>query len=253
MNQELEAKSRTWRNMGIGATVVAVVAAAFAAFSFHKAAVYHEQAMEVSRPGDGVDAQVKTAPKGAVSGHEAGQWLVQVVRDGKVISEEVAQNFLADEGEADLLACFYQSATASTGNPGCPTGGFTGGLLSTTATPAENSTWASLSATELVTGTSAGYASWTIARANTGWFGTSSGTAPTTVASGTGGCTETSCAQVSTAQTTITASGNWTVGARYIVIRGTTGNRLISVAQLSADRTLQSGDQLNLTYRQAMQ
>jgi hypothetical protein len=241
MNEALMAKSAFWKKMGIGATIVALVAAGFAAFSFHKSVVYAEQAVDVQSVIDSTDSQIKTAPKGAAAATEHGAWALQVVRDGKVIAEETAQNFLADEGESDLLACFYRGTS-------CPTS-FTWALLSTSATPAENSTWSSISASELVVGTSAGYeaATKTLSRDATGW------STLDTVASGTGGCTETVCARVSTAQQTITASGNWTVGARYIVIRTTTTNRLIAVAQLSADRTLQSGDQLNLTYRQAMQ
>jgi hypothetical protein len=206
------------------------------------------KAKDVKKPdtkaSDSVDSSVKTAPKSAIA-TEHGEFFVQLVRNGVVIAEEIAPNFLADEGEADFLACFYQATS-------CPTS-FTVGLLSTTSTPVESSSWASLSATELVTGTSPGYASWTAARTTAGWYGTTSGSAPTSVANGTGGCTETACAQVSTAQNTITASGNWTIGGRYIYIRAATTNRLIAVAQLSADRTLQSGDQLNVTYRQAMQ
>lgn len=241
MNEQMMARSRTWRNVGFGAVAVALLAAGFAFFSFHKAKVYAEQAVDVQSVGDSTDSNVRHAPRGAIA-VEHGGWELAVVRDGKVIDTEVVQNFLADEGEADLLNCFYRATN-------CATSGFTWALLNTSASPAENSTWSSLSSNELVVGTSAGYeaATKTLSRDSTGWSGFD------TVASGTGGCTETVCARVSTAQQTITASSNWSVGARYIVIRATTSNRLIAVAQLSADRTLQSGDQLNLTYRQAMQ
>lgn len=157
------------------------------------------------------------------------------------IYEETAHNFLADEGENDLIACFYRGAS-------CPTA-FTMSLLSTAASPAETSTWAALSSSELVTGTSPGYAAAALTRDATGWATLD------TVASGTGGCTETSCARVSTQQVSITATGAWSVAARYITIRATVSaaQRHVATAQLSADRTLQNGDVLNLTYRQAMQ
>ncbi len=158
-----------------------------------------------------------------------------------VIYAQDEMNFLADEGESNIVDCVYRSTN-------CPTA-FTMSLLSTAASPAETSTWAALSSSELVTGTSPGYAAAAITRDSTGW--------PTldTVASGTGGCTESSCARVSTAQVVITASGNWTVAARYITIRGTVSaaQRHFATAQLTADRQLQNGDQLNITYRQAMQ
>ena len=158
------------------------------------------------------------------------------------VSAETAQNFLADTGESTVVDCAYR-------NTNCPTA-FTMSLLAATATPAETSAWTGGLDAHVLNGTNApGYSDAAISRDSTGW------TTLDTVANGTGGCTETSCARVSTAQVVITASGNWTAAARYLVIRATVGGaqRLVASAQLSADRQLQNGDQLNLTYRQALQ
>lgn len=208
-----------------------------------KTAAHKEQGNEPAGARDSVDSAVKAKKvKRAQAATEHGEWLVEHIRAGRVIATLTAPNFLADEGETFIIDCV-------TRNTNCPTA-FTMSLLSTSATPAENSTWAGLLANELVSGSGAsGYAAAALTRDSTGW--------PTldTVASGTGGCTETLCARVSTAQVVITATANWTVSARYLAIRATVGGnqKLMAVAQLSADRQLQNADQLNLTYRLVQQ
>jgi hypothetical protein len=282
MNEQMMEKSRSWKKVGIGAAVVAVIAAAVSMFSFHKAQVYSDMAQSVApaRAADSADSQVKTAPRGAAA-TEHGAWAVVQTRPcqpgmtnvtslhkeafaagecGEVAEE--ARNFLANQGESDILACVYRGS--------CPTGflwaliAANGGVnactagapsaLANVAGDLEGVTWANISASECAAGTSgnmgcADYesATKTITRDSSGWSGLD------TVASGTGGCTETSCARVSTAQQTVTATGNWSGSAVMIVIRAATSNNVFAVACLSTGRTLQSGDQLNLTYRQAMQ
>lgn len=248
MTDDLKQKAMKWRTTGIAAAIVAILIAIFSAFSFSQAAKYEEAVIEQQKASDAAESAVKKPKQGALStsrdqyaAREFGGWDVEVRRGGVVIDSEYVVNFLADEGEADLLNCFYRETA-------CPVS-FEWALLNTSATPVEASTWAGVSANELVVGTSPGYeaASKALARSAVGWSGFD------TVASGTGGCTEAVCARVSTAAQTITASGNWSVGGRFIVVRVATSNRVIAIAQLSTDRVLSSGDQLTLTYRQAMQ
>jgi hypothetical protein len=235
-------KAAFWKKLGIAGVVAAIAAAAFSFFAFHKAKVYTEQAMDMQKTSDVVDVAGKSKPRGSIA-TEAGWAEVEHVRDGKVIwKQEMALNALADEGESFYLDCIFRATN-------CPTA-FTMSLLSTTASPGESSTWSALSTYELVNGTSNGYSAISMTRdnnASTGW--------PTLDTSAASPCTESSCGRISSAQQTITAGGNWSVGARYLVIRATVGGnqKLLAYAQLSADRTLQSGDQLNLTYRQLMQ
>ena len=177
-----------------------------------------------------------------------------------VITDEAA-NFLTDIGEADYLACALQGVNATTGdalsNAGCASAGFTMGLLATTASPAENSTWATMTGSELVTGTSPGYASWSVARAasiSNGWAGTTGATPPIAIANLVDNCSEASgCAQLRTQSNVITGSGHWSVSAGYVYLRGTTNNRLISVAALATGRALENLDTLTVYYKQAMQ
>lgn len=285
MNEQLMAKSRTWKKAGIGAAVIAVLAAAFSWFSFHKAQVYSDMAQSVApaKAGDSADSQVKSAPRGSTlkAATEHGSWAVVQKRpcqpgmtdvtalqkeafDANECGEvgEVAQNFLANQGENDILACVYRGScptgfvwaliTANGGVNVCTAGAPT--ALSNVSGDIESVIWSNISASECAAGTSgnmgcAGYesATKTLTRDNSGWSGLD------TVASGTGGCTETSCARVSTAQQTVTSTGIWSGTAVMIVIRAATSNNIFAVACLSTGRALQSGDQLNLTYRQAMQ
>lgn len=260
----IQKKAALWKKLGIGGAVVAIVAAAFSFFAFHKAKVYTEMLEKGVKAGDVVEVSGKSAKKTDIS-REFGEVVLAQTRackpgmrdisalhkavfaDGECGTvSEVAQNALMDEGEDIYLDCVFRATN-------CPTA-FTMALLNTTPTPTEANTWANLSTYELVNGTSNGYAAISLTRDNnatTGW--------PTLDTVAASPCTETGganrCARISTAQQTITAGALWTVGARYLVIRATVGGnqKMVAYAQLSADRTLQNGDQLNLTYRQIMQ
>lgn len=168
---------------------------------------------------------------------ERGEFLVEHIRDGEVISSEVCRNFLANEGETAILDVFFRNGTAPSA--------FTVRLLSSSATPAEDSTWAALSTYEMNgAGNAPGYSSQSLSRDTTGWP-----TLDTVDLSGSGG--EVVTARVSSSQKVITASNNWTAPARYLTVTATIGGaeKHVASAQTTADRQLVTGDQLSLIYR----
>lgn len=164
-------------------------------------------------------------------------------QDGNLRWAEEVQNALYDEGEFALLDIALRGGTA-------PASWHIGLFASTlTAAPVETSTLAALKSPtnyELDNTAEPGYsARQTVNRDATanGW--------PTLALDG--GDFRATAKTVSW-----TASANWTKTVRWIflttvgTVSDTTG-KLISVAQLSADRTLLNGDTLNVTYSLKLQ
>jgi hypothetical protein len=167
----------------------------------------------------------------------AGVYSVECVgADGALKWSEECDNAVFDEGEQLILDLALRGASL---------GSWYMGLLKTslTPTPAETSTLATLpvSTHEPINATEPGYTRGAIARDSTasGW---------PTLALSSGDF------EATTKVVSFTASGNWTGSIRWLflttdsTVQGTTG-KLVSLAQLSADRTLLSGDTLNVTYK----
>jgi hypothetical protein len=164
-------------------------------------------------------------------------------KDGNLKWSEDAQNALMDEGEFAILDIALRGGTA-------PANWFIGLMKNTlTVLPAETSTLASLNTAgpyELTNASDAGYS----ARQQVNRDATASGW-PTLSLNG-------GDYQATSKTVTWTATGNWADTVRWlflttIVTVGDTTGKLISLAQLSADRTLLSGDSLNITYNLKLQ
>lgn len=227
---------------GFAAAVAGVIALFVGAGLYHHGAALQDEARSGAVEHGSLDVTIRHA-------------------DGRVEKVQSGPNMLFVEGQTLIEKCVHQGLT-------CPTA-FTIRLLSagagvcsgSPAAPASGAaylntnTWTgtgNLSQYELVVGTSAGYAAQALTRDATGF------PTLTNVATGTNGCAAVgagTCAQISTAQKTLIASSNWTVAGRFVVVTATVGGgeQLEALACLSTDRLLQSGDQLNLTYKQAMQ
>lgn len=157
--------------------------------------------------------------------------------DGNMKWTEDAPNALYDEGEFMILDVALRGGTA-------PANFFIGLLKNSLATaPVETSTLASLpvSTHEPTNATEPGYA----ARQQVNRDATASGWPTLVLNSGDH--------QATSKTVSWTASANWTGTLRWIfltsitTVADTTG-KLFSLAQLSADRTLLSGDTLQVTY-----
>ncbi len=163
--------------------------------------------------------------------------------EGNLKWVEDAPNALYDEGEFAILDIALRGGTA-------PSSWYIG-LMSDdlTVAPAETSTLSSLDGAgpyEPTNGQNPGYS----ARQAVARDATASGWPTLALDSGD---------FKATAKTvTWTASGNWTKVIRWIFLTtigtvGETTGKLISLAQLSADRTLLNGDSLSVTYSLKLQ
>lgn len=156
-------------------------------------------------------------------------------QDGTVKWEESAHNALFNEGEYAILDIAMRGGTA-------PSNWYIGLMKNTlTSIPAESSNLASLSSYELSPGQNSGYSS----RAQINRDATADGWPTLILTSGD--------YQLTSKTVTFNASGNWTDTVRwfFLTTNGTAGDTtglLISLAQLSADRTLVSGDSLAISY-----
>jgi hypothetical protein len=163
-------------------------------------------------------------------------------QDGNLKWSEDAPNALYDEGEFAILDIALRAGSA-------PASWYIG-LLKTSlgSAPAETATLATLPVAthELTNASDPGYsARQAVARDATasGW--------PTLALNG-------GDYQVTSKQVSWTASSNWTDTVRWIFLTtvgtvGDTTGKLISLAQLSADRLLLSGDTLQVTYSLKLQ
>jgi hypothetical protein len=160
----------------------------------------------------------------------------------ELLWEETATNALFDEGEFAILDIALRGGTA-------PANWFIGLLKNSLASaPAETTTLTTLTTAtyELTNASDPGYT----ARQQVNRDGTAAGWP--TLALDVGDYKATS------KTVSWTASGNWTDTVRWIflttvgTIPDATG-KFISLAQLSADRTLLNGDTLNITYSLKMQ
>lgn len=162
---------------------------------------------------------------------------------GELLHEEDAPNALYDEGEFAILDIALRGGTA-------PSNWFIGLMKSTlSGAPAETSTLSSLNGAgpyELTNASDPGYS----ARAQVNRDATASGWPTLALNSGD--------YQATSKSVVFTASGDWTDTVRWmflttIVTVGDTTGKLISFAQLSADRTLKNGDTLTITYNLKLQ
>jgi hypothetical protein len=167
-----------------------------------------------------------------------GKYHVEHLRGGQIIWEADVDNQLYNEGQTNALTIWLAAATA-------PTNWFMGLMKNTLAAlPARASTLASLNTAgpyELTNAADPGYTG----RQQINRDATASGwSAP--IVSGSG-------MQTTAKTVTFTASSGWTDTVRWMflttvgTIPDTTG-KLISMAQLPADRTLLVSDQLSVTY-----
>lgn len=159
---------------------------------------------------------------------------------GKLLWEGEADNQLYNEGQFMLLDVTLRNGTA-------PSSFYIGLMKNTLASlPAQSSTLASLNTAgpyELTNGSDPGYS----ARAAVNRDSTASGW-PTLSVSGNG-------EQITSKTVTFTNSGGsaWSDTVRWMFVTtvatvGDTTGKLFSLAQLSVDRILQPGDQLQITY-----
>lgn len=162
---------------------------------------------------------------------------------GELLHEEDAPNALMDEGEFAILDIALRAGTA-------PANWFIGLMKNTlTVLPAETSTLATLNSAgpyELTNGSDPGYS----ARAQVNRDATANGWPTLALNSGD--------YQATSKSVVFTASSNWTDTVRWMFLTtvstvGDTTGKLISLAQLSADRTLLSGDTLTITYNLKLQ
>jgi hypothetical protein len=139
-------------------------------------------------------------------------------------------NALANEGETSILDVYFRGAAA-------PAGYF---LRLYNTTPVLTSTLASLSTFEPATANGYNPASQALGRNSTDW--------PTLALA-------TSHFEVTSKTLTITAAGGTIGPVTYAAIATTSDNtgKLISYAALSATRTLNSGDSLQMTYKVRLQ
>ena len=154
--------------------------------------------------------------------------------DGTLKWEEAqAANALANEGENVILGTMFQGATIPAN--------YYVRLYTTAATPALTSTLASLASYELATANGYNPATFSLSKNSTDW---PSGTF--TLAS--------SHWEIATKTLTLTASGA-IANIRWICLTTTSDNtgKLIAYAQTAADRTLTSGDSLQITYKVRLQ
>ncbi len=138
-----------------------------------------------------------------------------------VAASPFEHNFLADEGEQQILDVYFRGAT--------PPASFYLRLYNTT--PTETSTLAAIAANE-VTGT--GYAPLALARNSTDWptLGLNAGDY-----------------RVTSAAKTFTAGGVWTDATTMVLATSAdSSGKLVAARALSATRTLQPGDTLQITY-----
>ena len=239
------AKFELGRKYKVAGVITAVVGAVFMLAGtclFHHGQVLQDEAMSGAVEHGSLEVTIRHA-------------------DGSVEVDHAGPNMLFVEGQTFIEKCVHQAATCPTAFTirllGTGAGTCTGSPMvpATGAAYLNTNTWlgtGNISQYELVGGTSAGYASQALTRDATGF------PTITNVATGTNGCAAVgsgTCAQIATAQKTITASGNWTNAGRFVVVTATVSGveQLEALACLSTDRLLQSGDQLNLTYKQAMQ
>lgn len=164
-------------------------------------------------------------------------------KDGNLKWSEDCPNALMDEGEFAILDIAFRGGTA-------PSNWFIGLMKSTlSALPAETSTLATLNSAgpyELTNASDPGYS----ARQQVNRDATASGWP--TLALDTGDY------KITSKTVSWTASGNWSDTIRWMFLTtvgtvGETTGKLISLSQLSADRTLLNGDTLNITYSLKLQ
>ena len=164
-------------------------------------------------------------------------------KDGNLKWEENAENAVFDEGEQSILDVYFRGATA-------PTSFFIGLLKNSLATiPVETTTMGTLTVAthEPTNATEPGYS----ARQTVNRDGTAAGWPTLALNSGD--------YQVTSKVVSWTASANWTGTIRWLFMTtgsatvGNTTGLLLSVSQLSADRLLLSGDQLQITYNIKLQ
>lgn len=162
--------------------------------------------------------------------------------DGILKWADRADNALMNEGQFAILDIAFRNGTA-------PASWFMGMFKNTLATvPATTSTLASLNVAgpyELTAGSDPGYT----ARQPINRDATAAGW-PTLTTSGSG-------EKITSVQVQWTATANWTDTIRHVFITtiatvGDTTGKLVSVAQLPADRLLQNGDVLKVTYSLAL-
>ena len=164
-------------------------------------------------------------------------------KDGNLKWEEDAPNALFDEGEFGILDIALRGGTA-------PASWYIGLMKNTLSVlPAETSTLASLNTAgpfELSSAANNGYT----ARQPVARDATASGWPTLSLNSGD--------YQATSAQVSFTAGANWGDVIRWVFLTtvaaaSETTGKLYSLAQLSADRTLLSGDILRITYSLKMQ
>ena len=143
------------------------------------------------------------------------------VREAFILADQrMEENFLADQGESDILDVYFRAGTA-------PSGFF---FRLFNDTPVETDALTDL--INEVTGT--GYAAIAVARNTTDW---------PTLALNSGDY------RITSATKTFTATGTWTA-ATYLVLATTSNNtgRHVASRALGATRTLLNGDTLAVTY-----
>ena len=151
-------------------------------------------------------------------------WHIRHIRDGKVIWEdEILENILHDEGEEYILQCAFSEEVV-------PPVDFYFGLYDVDPTMAEGDALATHSGDEL---SGSAYARQPIPSTAVGW----------TVTQDAGDY------EAQSTDETFTASGGAWAAARFLFLATTVDNtgKLIASAQLSADRTLQDGDSLQVS------
>ena len=172
--------------------------------------------------------------------HAQGWYHVEHWRQGQVIWSENSQNQLYNEGQFAILDIAFRGGST-------PANWFIGLMKNTMATlPVVTSTLSSLSLSgspELTNAADPGYS----ARAQVNRDATANGW-PTLAVSGTS-------EQIASKTVTFTNTGGvaWSDTVRWMFVTtqgavGDTSGKLIRLAQLSVDRVLQPGDQLQLTY-----
>lgn len=187
---------------------------------------------------------MRSTPRDSNAVQIQGTWDVQCHdKDGNLLWTDKVENAVYDEGEFAILDIAFRAGTA-------PANWYFGLLRnSLAAAPAETATLAAgagniaVPTNEAINATEAGYARILVERSNTGW--------PTLALSG-------GDYQLTSKSVVWTASGNWPTPIRWLFVttiatsQDTTG-KLISLAQLSADRTLGNGDTLTVTYSLKLQ
>lgn len=189
--------------------------------------VAHAQPDRIAQAQQGITAVeiVGTAPAEKSVIQEVG-WMRMYQTDlaGNLVWSGLARNALANEGEQSVLDTYFRGAT--------PPAGFYLRLYNTT--PALGSTLSTLSASEPATANGYNPANQGLARNSTDWPSLS---------------LVSSHYEVTSKTITVTASGGTIGPVTYAAIATSSDNtgKLVSYAALSATRTLNAGDSLQMT------